>query len=335
MADSVLNLAWKQVDNDNNQGFIFSADLPYLIRAIDGILKKTLLNETGKKIIKDFSNIDPSKRIYKHEFSNLFEKLVGVTFDAAIDTVGFNIDEPMKTKKFKRDPFSDDSIGANLPDFKKEYKKYEKLNAVKEDEILYRDKVIENLEKNQVLLKKNETQLNELKIKNNSLEEEVLYRDDIILKKQNEIDSHLIKISNLESKINTLTKELNIFKKSSALTMNSDQERKNFNKELLSKVKDQQALINDLQKSLLEKKEIIVTKPIYITKPTLKLNSKNIEVLIPNLIELFKSPIFRVLFSIIFLTLFLKYGRFKWKENLIEKILVNNDIDYDYYHLDI
>jgi hypothetical protein len=333
-ATRVLDLAWRQVDRDNNPGlFIFADDLPLLLEAIDSILKKTLLNQTGQRIIKDFSRSDPTRRIYKNDFSSLFEKLVGVSFESAVDVVGFNGGQNdlkfnvAKKSSFNRDPFSDDSIGAAIPDFRTEYKKSERLNGVQDDEILYRDKIIENLENKQALLQKNECKIQELKTQNSSLEEDVLYRDNIILSKQNEIDSNLDRINVLEQKISQLQKEINIYKSRDASnSLNSQEQKQQFNKELLNRVKSQQAIIQSLQKALNEKKEIIVTKRVPV--PFKLTAAQQFEV--PNALKLIKYPLFGIALLILII---ISVNSSEWKKTIVENAMNNNDIDYDYYNL--
>ncbi|CCE92759.1 Mps2p TDEL_0E05160 [Torulaspora delbrueckii] len=86
----VLDVAWGKVDK-KSQGFIYAKNFPQLIQAIELLLNKgepaqlRLLSNTGKNVIDTFAKEKEFFKIYKDEFKEIFQGLVGKTFKDAVE----------------------------------------------------------------------------------------------------------------------------------------------------------------------------------------------------------------------------------------------------------
>lgn len=87
----VLDVAWGNVDK-KNQGFIYAKNFPQLIHAIELVLNRgepakelRLLSNTGKNVIDTFAREKEFFKIYKDEFKEIFQGLVGQTFKDAVE----------------------------------------------------------------------------------------------------------------------------------------------------------------------------------------------------------------------------------------------------------
>lgn len=86
----VLDVAWGNVDK-RNQGFIYAKNFPQLIQAIEQVLNRggsgqlRLLSNTGKNVIDTFAKEKEFFKIYKDEFKEIFQGLVGKTFKDAVE----------------------------------------------------------------------------------------------------------------------------------------------------------------------------------------------------------------------------------------------------------
>lgn len=88
----VLDVAWNEVDK-KNQGFIYAKNFPALIKSIETILSHgeedssqlSLLSNTGVDVIDTFAKEKEFFKIYKDEFKEIFQGLVGKSFKDAIE----------------------------------------------------------------------------------------------------------------------------------------------------------------------------------------------------------------------------------------------------------
>lgn len=87
----ILDVAWGNADR-KNQGFIYAKNLPQLIRAIELVLNRgehakelRLLSNTGQSVVDTFAREKEFFKIYKDEFKEIFQGLVGKTFKDAVE----------------------------------------------------------------------------------------------------------------------------------------------------------------------------------------------------------------------------------------------------------
>lgn len=122
----VLDVAWGNVDR-KNQGFIYAKNFPQLIQAIELVLNKggsaqlRLLSNTGKNVIDTFAKKKEFFKIYKDEFKEIFQGLVGKTFKDAVEGTfpsgkipGTVLEEPAKEAETIGSPSKNDLRLKNL-----------------------------------------------------------------------------------------------------------------------------------------------------------------------------------------------------------------------------
>ncbi|QLQ81176.1 hypothetical protein HG537_0E05310 [Torulaspora globosa] len=87
----ILDVAWGNIDK-KTQGFIYAKNLPELIREIELVLNRgeaakglRLLSNTGQNVIDTFAREKEFFKIYKDEFKEIFQGLVGKTFKDAVE----------------------------------------------------------------------------------------------------------------------------------------------------------------------------------------------------------------------------------------------------------
>lgn len=317
MDDTVLTLSWRQVDRSGN-GYIPSLELPLLVDTVNKYLKTPLINEEEMKTLKRFSQRDTHKRIYKSEFKTLFNSLVGLTFAnalqlAQLDSKAIEQDNDVGVENKRVD--DDHSI---RPSFKKEWRKYKRLSETQEDEIKYRDDVIRQLEtkysNNDKLIHETSTLVKQ----NEKYEEEISFRDKIILERDETIKQRDFKIQKLQEQVKSLNDEISLLKgkhPDELMRFQWGKEDK-FHRELKSRIQKQQDTIDKLKQMLYSKKKFTTPKDI---KEQTNKKGKNYTkfVLIP--------------FISLVICLFLQIQYRRWVEQYWFEMVDNADIDYAYY----
>lgn len=306
-------------------------------------MNSRILNATGHSIIRDFSKTKAHYKIHKQEFKTLFDTLLGTSFGKALESIEYD----PTILKIERDddsvlptipvltstPIKDEDILA--PNFKSEYSKIRKMHDNSEDEIRYRDNIIEQLEKREIGSRDKDTQLKSLKKKLENLEEDLVYRDKIIVEKDNELNVKNEKLRRLHDRLKLLEDEVKLYRDSDDKVVIKQSEF--FNKALMERLKEQQRAIDSLKDALAEKSHIVAKTPITVPNRF----SKDSGFFKKEFANSRRTIIYSIL---IFILIFMCFNPFAssskgpWYrdtplEPYLYHIFEDYEIDYDYYNL--
>lgn len=221
--------------------------------------------------MKDFSKTDAHHRIQKHEFKSLFNSLLGTSFSKLLESIDY--DRTMLQLEREDDSVlptipvltstpvkGDDEIE---PNFKTKYSMIRKMHDNSEEEIRYRDKIIEQLEKREVGSRDKDSQMKAMNKKLENLEEDVLYRDKIIIEKENELKMKDEKLRRFQDRLRLMEEEVKLYRDNDdgVVVKHSDF----FNKALMERVREQQRAIDALKNALAEKSHVVAKNPIIIS----------------------------------------------------------------------
>lgn len=331
MAETILSLAWSQVDRQNS-GHIPSRELPMLIEAINTYLVNPLVNETELAGLTKFSQNDRHQRVYKGEFKTLFNSLLGISFSNAVNLAQVNT-RALELEKTNDNLTRDTADNALQPSFKKQWRKYKRLSESQEDEIQYRDDVISSFESREKQDKKHSTNMKQLIKDLERSEEEVNFRDGIIIEREQLIKDKDETIKKLQDQIHSLNAEI-----STLQTSNMDkisklewEKQEKFQNELWSQIQKQHHTITILKQSLTKNTQIPQQYPTNFPalqpKPFISLPFK----------LNYKAIILSIISLILWFT-FISSLRSKepWYTNTIFEpfffeMVENAEIDYSYY----
>lgn len=312
-----------------------------LFDAIDSLLNSQILNFTGRNIVKDFSKTKAHYKIQKQEFRNLFNTLLGTSFNKALESIPYDrtmlqierADDsvlptiPVLTSTPVKD--EDESIE---PNFKAQYSKIKRLHDNSEDEIRYRDNIIEQLEKREIGSRDKDSQIKSLNKKLDDLEEDVVYRDKIIIDRDNELKLKDEKLRRLQDRLKLMEDEVKLYRDNDDKVVVKHNEF--FNKALMERAQEQQRAIGALKNALAEKANIVSKNPIIISSPS-KASSKN------SASSSWRNVIYSILVLILLFFILKPKSGFKsqpwyintFLEPFFYHLFEDTEIDYDYYNL--
>lgn len=225
----VLDLAWSHVDA-KSQGFIYAKDFPELLREINEILNRgkspnervSLVSTTGEEIIRSFGKDKEFFKVYKDDFKELFDGLVGMSFKSAVENCVQ--DGMLKEGSLLEELDGFNSVNKNSPNsefqkelnfLRKQASRLSKENSEKEQDITMRDEIIRDLQE-----KNNSSHVSVIspqRIKGlrtdiKKLEEELKFREDIIREKDRELLKLTKDLSEYKDKYKFLEREFNFYK---------------------------------------------------------------------------------------------------------------------------
>jgi hypothetical protein len=313
-SDAVLSQAWCQID-PNLHGYIPSRELPLLIDSINTYLSTPLINDDEMITLKKFVKRDPYKRVYKSEFKTLFNSMMGFSLTSAVQdkVIDSMIDSSVVTDKKKKE-------------FKPNFK-WDKLQELKENEIRYRDDVINSMETKS---ERDKRRIDELSngLKNQTrYEEEIAFRDEIIVKKDEAIREKDLMIKRLKDEIHGLKDQLKGTENSEAWGR-----QEQFQVELWQRIQRQQEVIGELKMKLTSKSQM---KPMKQEKVSIKQTPSN-KIMNTQIFNPFALISYKLLLMLVLILIILFYKNEPWYINtpfepFFFEIIDNAEIDYDYY----
>ncbi|QLL33615.1 hypothetical protein HG536_0E05260 [Torulaspora globosa] len=154
----ILDVAWGNTDK-KNQGFIYAKNLPELIREIELVLNRgeptkgsRLLSNTGQNVIDTFAREKEFFKIYKDEFKEIFQGLVGKTFKDAVEGTFPSGKIPPSILQEELGP-SDNSKTPRRKEFR--LKSLENRLAALSEELQFKDDIIAEKDRELIKLTRN------------------------------------------------------------------------------------------------------------------------------------------------------------------------------------
>lgn len=147
----VLDVAWGEVDR-KNQGFIYAKNFPAMIHSIEHVLNKgkgnklSLLSNTGRNVIDTFAKEKEFFKIYKDEFKEIFQGLVGKPFKDAVEGTFISGEMPKGIiledipEKFIEEPAN--SVNESPTKVKRRMKSLESRLGTLTEELNFKDDII-------------------------------------------------------------------------------------------------------------------------------------------------------------------------------------------------
>ncbi|CDR46844.1 CYFA0S26e00716g1_1 [Cyberlindnera fabianii] len=337
----VFDAAWNQLDL-RRRGYILAAELPLLIDALESYLSTPLLDSPQLNQIKSMARTS-SQRVYKSDFKSMFSSIADIDLMRAIKKAGIDEKalETLKNEVLTSTPIKGDPM--IQPSFKKEYKQYKRLSESQEREIEYRDEVIQKLEKKEAELAKLMNKFKEASKLAKDLEEDVLYRDRMVIAKDDEIKKKELELKRLREEVKRWKDEAKMWQ-----TNNEDEwklymvkKERNFNNELLKRVQDQHKQIELLKEALARSNKHVSAKPIIVSS-TPMIKSKTTIPILDLYPDLRKRSTWIVIGILVLLILAYSvisgpsnspWYTGTWVEPWLFEWVENDSVDYDYYNL--
>ncbi|EDO17739.1 hypothetical protein Kpol_1033p45, partial [Vanderwaltozyma polyspora DSM 70294] len=197
----ILDIAWSELDN-GDQGFIYAKDFPNFIHIIENIIYKSqdsneraLLSETGKGVISTFAKEKAFFKIYKDEFKEIFHGLIGKSFNESLKGTfkSGNIQTDMCPEKGLENP---EIMGKNKPSNSNAF------NSIQDNA---KSSVLESPRKLNRKLKGLENQIS-------LANDELKFKDNIIIEKDREIIQLTRSLGEYKDKYEFLQREFSFYK---------------------------------------------------------------------------------------------------------------------------
>ena len=226
----LLDLVWPTVDV-RSQGFIYAKDFPMTVSKMEDILNKgradferaRLVSKTGEEILKKFGSDQEFFKVYKEDFKELFDGLIGTTFKSAVhscleegrfEVVGRETESNSFLDSDKT-PGDVDALRDEILSLKKQVAKLRRENDEKDRDVAARNEVITQLQakdSSPVGSPRGVQKIRNLQAEVASLEQEVRFRDEVIREKDRELLKMTKQVGELKDKYHFLEREFQFYK---------------------------------------------------------------------------------------------------------------------------
>ncbi|CUS23192.1 LAQU0S08e04148g1_1 [Lachancea quebecensis] len=226
-ATLLLDLVWPEVDA-KAQGFIYAKDFPLAVSRMEEILNRgkpdrdraQLVSETGREILRKFGSDQEFFKVYKEDFRELFDGLVGTSFksavkscagDGALDRLQDNeITDEMHDKKAVTPTLQDEVLR-----LREQVRELSSKNVEKDQEIIARDEIIAELQGKDAApagSPRSLQRMRSLQARVTNLEEELSFRDEVIREKDRELLNFTKRVGEFKDKYQFLEREFQFYK---------------------------------------------------------------------------------------------------------------------------
>lgn len=261
-ATLLLDLVWPEVD-EKAQGFIYAKDFPLVVSRMEEILNRgklerdraQLVSETGREILRKFGSDQEFFKVYKEDFRELFDGLVGTSFKSAVkscagDGVLDRLQDSQTVDGIQDEKTSSHALQEEVMRLREQVRVLSSKNDEKDREITARDEIIADLQGKDASpagSPRSLQRMRTLQARVASLEDELSFRDEVIREKDRELLNLTKSVGEFKDKYQFLEREFQFYK--------GHREQKS--PDSIKEATRHEFIISELRRKITEQSEII------------------------------------------------------------------------------
>ncbi|SCU93584.1 LANO_0E04280g1_1 [Lachancea nothofagi CBS 11611] len=308
----LLDVVWQAIDVKGT-GYVYGRDFSLVVSKMEEILNKgrsgseraTLVSKTGEEILKKFSSDQEFFKVYKEDFCELFNGLIGTSFRNAVQrftgngSLTFLRNEHQTTSFYdnEKTPVDSEALREEVLALKRTISELQKWNSEKEHDISSKNEVLAELRQSNGSpsgspMRKVGSRTLEAQVA--TLKEELNFKDGIIREKDRELLSMTEKLEDFKNKYEFLERGFQFYKDHGELQK----------PEAIKEATKHEFIISELRRKIQDQSELIGAMRTQVESRKVALpamREKSVEASLPDLFSL--STVLKYIVGAIFLVL--------------------------------